>query len=700
MKFGIAGISPLGLALASLVSGTALAEQAPGLVPKHDVIVVTGSRIEQKLSDVAGSVAVMEGADIERQLSNSLADVFRYDPSITSTGNAGQAQELSIRGVGGNRLIYIKDGRRLNDGYAGGGGLLVGRGYLDVAQIQRIEVAKSAASSLYGSDGLGGIVVITTPDPADLLDSNNSYSRINAGFQGQSDEYNTHLMHARGWGDTQAMASFSYREGNETQNFSETLPGYDYDSYSLLSKVNWDISPQQHLKLTLDGYRQQNQQVISAGSTETDDLDRQLALSLDYTSTLSTRWYDAMATQLYISDYQQQSDQIRAGSGRTGPYTDYNDYRFEQQIIGFRWQGDKTLTSNKVDQHWVFGTDIDYYDTERPRFKTRVEANGTLSQNNEPQKAFPGANTFLGGVFVQNNMALKNLPVKLIAGLRLDHYSMQAKTSPLYDQSLLADVTETAVSPKLGVIYSHNQQLNLYVQYAQGFKIPPHDQAYQNHGVEPFYAILPNPNLEPETSYASELGLKYHNDDISVNLAAFYADFDDFIDNVVVGSAPSPIPGVQRVEYQYQNKDSARIYGAEASINAWLNDAWEINTAIAYSQGKDSESDSYLSSISPLTGTLMLRYNADNYYLGALLSAAASMNKVPADDSAKTAGWGTLDILAGLDLGQLRLNLALQNVLDKEYIPYQRIAGQNSDASLGQYTQPGRNLSAQVTYQF
>lgn len=335
------GITSLALAITSLATGTVAADEAPGLAPKPEVMVVTGSRIEQKLKDVAGSVAVMEGADIERQLSNSLADVFRYDPSISSTGNAGQAQGLSIRGIGGNRLIYIKDGRRLNDGYAGGGGLLVGRGYLDVAQVKRIEVAKSAASSLYGSDGLGGIVVISTPDPKDLLGSETQYSRFGLGYQGISEETHANIIHASSWGDTQGMASLSYREGNETQNFAETLPGYDYDSASLLSKLNWDLSDKQQLKLTVDGYRQQNQQVISPGTNETEDLDEQIAFSIDYASQLPTKWYDAMATQLYITDYRQKSQQVRAGAGRTGAYVDYNDYRFEQQILGFRWQGDK-----------------------------------------------------------------------------------------------------------------------------------------------------------------------------------------------------------------------------------------------------------------------------------------------------------------------------------------------------------------------
>lgn len=139
-------------ALASLLisSGSTLAEN---VIDDH--IVVSGSRFEQKLEDVTGSVTVITEQDIERQLAVDLQTMFKYDPSISSTGSGAGAQTLTVRGVGGNRVVFIKDGRRTNDGYAGGGGYLVGRNYFDVAGVKQVEVAKGAASSLYGSDALG-----------------------------------------------------------------------------------------------------------------------------------------------------------------------------------------------------------------------------------------------------------------------------------------------------------------------------------------------------------------------------------------------------------------------------------------------------------------------------------------------------------------------------------------------------------------
>ena len=148
---------------------------------QSEVIVVSGSRIEQKLVDVAGSVNVVTEQEIERELAVDLNTAFKYQTGITTLGSTGEAQALNIRGIGGNRVVYIKDGRRINDAYAGGGGLLIGRGYFDIDNVQQIEVAKGAASSLYGSDALGGIVVISTKDPSDYLANDTAYAQLGLG---------------------------------------------------------------------------------------------------------------------------------------------------------------------------------------------------------------------------------------------------------------------------------------------------------------------------------------------------------------------------------------------------------------------------------------------------------------------------------------------------------------------------------------
>lgn len=247
-------------AIATLLlgSGTAIAEN---IIDEH--IVVSGSRFEQKLKDVTGSVTVITEQDIERQLAVDLQTMFKYDPSIATTGSGAGAQTLTVRGVGGNRVVFIKDGRRTNDGYAGGGGYLVGRNYFDVAGVKQVEVAKGAASSLYGSDALGGIVVITTKDPSDYLKNNSSFVKMALGYQGQSNQVAADVTAAKDLGDFAVSAVYSHRDSEEVQNYDENLPGYDAKSDALLVKFEQQLDEKRTVKYTLDYFNQTTEQVIT-----------------------------------------------------------------------------------------------------------------------------------------------------------------------------------------------------------------------------------------------------------------------------------------------------------------------------------------------------------------------------------------------------------------------------------------------------
>ena len=66
----------------------------------------------------------------------------------------------------------------------------------------------------------------------------------------------------------------------------------------------------------------------------------------------------------------------------------------------------------------------------------------------------------------------------------------------------------------------------------------------------------------------------------------------------------------------------------------------------------------------------------------------------------ETAGYTTVDVLAGVRLGDWQVNLAALNLTDKYYVPYQRVAGLSADAPTEQYSQPGRSFAIQASYRF
>lgn len=684
-------------ALASLLisSGSTLAEN---VIDDH--IVVSGSRFEQKLEDVTGSVTVITEQDIERQLAVDLQTMFKYDPSISSTGSGAGAQTLTVRGVGGNRVVFIKDGRRTNDGYAGGGGYLVGRNYFDVAGVKQVEVAKGAASSLYGSDALGGIVVITTKDPSDYLADQQSLVKVALGYQGQSNQVAADITAAKDLGDFAISAVYSHRDSEEVQNYVEDLPGYDARSDALLLKVEQKLDEKRTLKYTLDYFNQTTEQVISPSIQETEDEDTNISFGLDYDSDMATAIFDKWYGQLSYSRYEQQSDQISAARN----YIDYNDYGFEQDILGLKAVFSKEVKGENTEHEFVYGIDIDLYDTTRPRLKTRVLNDGTVDFTNEKQKAFPGADTSLVGVYMQDSIKFNETDWSLVAGIRYDYYALEAKKDALYADIELDDITESAFSPKLGVIYQVDDNLSWYGQYVRGFKIPPHDQAYQSHGVEPFYQILPNADLDPESSDSFEIGLRYASSDISVNLSTFYAAYDDFIETTIAGVEPTYIPNVNKTFYQYQNISETQISGVEAGIAMYVTDDILLEANVAYVDGENKDSDQPLTSISPLNGSILVSTEFGNVNWTAAWRLAKAQSDVVRDTNGnKTTqgnGYGVVDLYANYQWQAWQMNVGLLNLLDKEYVPFELIAGQSKGTDFSQYSQPGRNVSARISYQF
>ncbi|MBQ4812321.1 TonB-dependent hemoglobin/transferrin/lactoferrin family receptor [Pseudoalteromonas luteoviolacea] len=689
----------LSIAAAFFAAPSSVAEQ---FEKDSEVIVVSGSRIEQKLEDVAGSVNVVTEQEIERELAVDLNSAFKYQTGITTTGSTGEAQALNIRGIGGNRVVYIKDGRRSNDAYASGSGsLIVGRGYLDVDNVKQIEVAKGAASSLYGSDALGGIIVITTKNPSDYLAGENTFAQVGLGFNGVSDETSLSGTFAAQLSDNNASSiQITRRDGDEVQNFIESLDSYEYTSNAAIIKSEFTLSETSSLLATIDYFEQEYDQVITEGTFETVDNNENVSFSLQFETSASTVLYDNLNAQLYLSDFDQQSDQIRMGF--TGTSVSHNDYGFEQSIFGTRLVLDKQLQTGDIAHQIVYGIDYDSYETARPRVSTVKDLQGNIIKADVFKPTFPGADTTMLGIFLQDNITLVPDVLTLNAGLRFDKYDMKAKHDDLYQGSEFGDYSESALSPKLGLIYSFNDNLNLVAQYARGFKIPPHDLAYQSHGVPTRYQIIPNADLESETSDSFEFGMKGHFEDKQFSATFFQSVIDDFIGTNVVRMEPGPTPTSRPVPImQYQNVAEVEFKGFETNLMVWLNDNISIDTGLTYVQGKNKETNQYEPSISPLNGFIKARYEADNWSVTAAFKAAKRMTKVPDEKRVTTSGWGTVDVFADYDLGNWKLNAGIFNLLDKEYTPYESVAGlSRSTTNLADYTQPGRYLAASARFTF
>ncbi|WP_310383297.1 TonB-dependent receptor plug domain-containing protein [Roseateles sp.] len=154
--------APFALALlASLLHNPVLAQTNPGPGPnKLGAVVVTATRSPQLLSEVLSDVTVLSRADIERQAIGSLADLLRSQPGFEMLRNGGPGANTSmfVRGADTRHTVVIIDGQRIDSQASSGASWQA----IPLAQIERVEIVRGAASAIWGSDAIGGVVQIFT----------------------------------------------------------------------------------------------------------------------------------------------------------------------------------------------------------------------------------------------------------------------------------------------------------------------------------------------------------------------------------------------------------------------------------------------------------------------------------------------------------------------------------------------------------
>ena len=159
------------------------------LAQSHDTsdilkITVTGTKSRKKIKDYAGSVDVINKIDFDQMPSVNIRDLFKDIPGVTTVfstrsgvrGTPG-ITDINIRGLDGDQILFLIDGIRLPERYEYGSYYTLGKAnYIDFSTLKSVEIIKGSASSLYGSDAVGGLISYTTLTPDDILKKGSNFN--------------------------------------------------------------------------------------------------------------------------------------------------------------------------------------------------------------------------------------------------------------------------------------------------------------------------------------------------------------------------------------------------------------------------------------------------------------------------------------------------------------------------------------------
>jgi len=510
----------------------------------NEEVTVTASRRAERLGDSPASVAVLSREELLASASVALDEVLRHVPGFTLFRRTGSraanptTQGASLRGVGGSgagRAVVLDDGIPLNDAF--GGWVYWGR--VPRAAIERAEVLRGGASSLYGSGALTGVVqVFRRAGHEALAEGEASY-----GSQGTHDV----SLFARGgrghWVSRLAAESFG-TEGYAAVDAREAGPvDTPVDSRHLSLDLTVERAPAGAPRVFARGALYSEDRRNGTPLQRNDTELRTLALGVDG----PLGGGEAVARAHLGHQRFDQSFTAIAEDRRSERLT-------REQTVPSDWGGIAAHWTRPLGESHVLLAGGEAIEV-RGRSDETVFAAGGLSQ------AVGGGRQRSLGLFVQET-ALVGSRLSLSTGIRLDRWvSFDGRSGPP-GAPALPDRAETALSPRVSALYRASSRVSVTSSAYGAFRAPTLNELYRAFRVGNV-VTLANAGLGAERLWGAEAGvLAAPSNVVSARATLFWMEVDDTVANVTLTVTPS------LVTRQRRNLGGIRSRGAEVEAEA------------------------------------------------------------------------------------------------------------------------------------
>jgi len=440
----------------------------------EEIDVTTPLRVSEKAKNVIADTTVITSDEIERAGLSTIPQLLQQQPGIEvkTTGGPASVSTIFLRGTSSTHIIFLIDGLRVGSATTGSAAIQ----NIPLAQIERIEIVRGPASSLYGQDGIGGVIQIFT-------------KKGKKGF---------HPYVSVGYGryKTKEMAA-GVSAGNDSTSFALNLSGINSDSFSALVP-NANLAENEN-NLDKDNYR--NRAISSSLSHQFND-----EIKIDFQYFLTT--------------------------GRLKSDNSFNAGAFKDERNKTKQEAYSTKLSGNISDDWESslrigkGIDLSTFDqvgSDHAKFKTSQYQLTWQNNINLDYGSLVLLYDFLeedlSSTAAFEETKRDNHGFVLGYNLQLEEHTIQT--------SLREDVNsqyDNETTGSIGYAYQINNLWKVSSSFGTAFVAPSFNQLY-------FPGGFGNPNLKPETSKNIEASLKYSDNSTSISLTAYQNTIDDFIAN-------------------------------------------------------------------------------------------------------------------------------------------------------------------------
>ena len=530
-------------------------------------VVVTGSGHHQRLKSTATPVHVLSAQEIREQGITNFGDALtRMLPQVSMAPNS-MGTFLRLNGLGNKYILILINGQKLSGDISNN----VDLSRINMSRIKRIEILDGAASSLYGSDAIGGVINIITDQPTQQLVSVTSDTRVSG--KGQLTESVNLDIYKNGFGsytsfthdraDSYQNKNLEYIKGSDTETQQTITPLYTgYHSNIIGQKVTY--SPNQHLAL-------------NAG--------------LDYSYKITDR-PDTRADITGGTDYEMRYKGFRWNLGGIYKFTAKNSLQANFTVDRFRY-GKEYDVETKT---YAIG---DYVQSKKQR-TMEGELKTILG-------LMEGSTTILGADWRKDWLEATSGNINqhawtLAAYAQHEQRFLQILTATLGLRYTNHETFGSQLTPKV-VLMAAPGDFRFRATYSAGFRAPGLDEIYYryfsvNRGKAQI--IFGNRDLRAERSHYLSLNAEYRNNVVAISLTGFLNRINNMVvrqdidvDEVSLARLRQEFPEMtddQAAKLEryslYQNSDRGDVKGFQLNVSTNLFQGFNLSANYVYTYAR------------------------------------------------------------------------------------------------------------------
>lgn len=623
--------------------GAVKIELKPALIPLGEVQ-VSSLRYNKLEKDVALPVTVVPRENFPRQSAMTLSDVLSREPGISLFRDGGWSTSVNIRGLGESRMVSLVDGNRIETA----SDLVAGLSMFDVNEIERVEIIKGAASSIYGTGALGGVVNILT-QKGQYYDRSTIHGSATGVYQTVNNMLGTHIAMESGAKAWKVRLSGGYRTAGNYKTPDGVQPNSQFTDQNINATLGIRPTANQELEINAQHfqafdvgipggapfglqatatYPEEKRQLISGKY-----IIKNLLPSMDELSLRVYHQYILRDVELIPNSPATVNGNIRLTAEKVLPRGEHNT---SGMVLETKWKtGDNGRLVGGIDlwQRKLVTSRDKYIKQEILDAFQQIKATMQVIRSEKPN---PDSRFGSTGIFVQHESDLLNDKLELTIGARLDRIRVAndqgldpfaitvdgVKKDPVPNQRIIFEADTIGAwswSANAGALYHLVRNIDITVNAGRSFRSPSLEERFKYIDLGS-KVRLGDPNLKPEKGLFGDIGLRIWKDRLQVQANGFINYLNDmiveipgiFIYTLNTGTdvgLTDTLPALKNA-----NVDRALLTGFDASVNYQPFSNMVFYAKTAFVRGINLLQKDNLPQIPPFSSGIGFRYHVPGIF--------------------------------------------------------------------------------------